>query len=66
VTWKTLRHPNVLPLIGVTKSETQFAMISDWMVNGNIIEFVKAHPDANRLDLVSFSFKVSSSSLQVH
>jgi len=35
-------------------SETQFAMISDWMVNGNISDFVKAHPDTNRLELVGF------------
>jgi len=63
MTWKTLRHPNVLPLIGVMMSETQFAMISDWMVNGNINDFVKAHPDANRLELVSSSFRVSLLSL---
>jgi len=52
VTWKTLQHPNVLPLIGVTTSETQFVMVSDWMVNGNINDFVRARPDANRLELV--------------
>jgi hypothetical protein len=66
VTWKTLRHPNVLPLIGVTMSETQFAMISDWMENGNINEFVKAHPGANRLELVGISFMVSLPSLHIH
>jgi hypothetical protein len=59
VTWKTLRHPNILPLIGVMMSETQFAMISDWMVNGNINDFVKAHPDVNRLELVGFSLRAS-------
>ena len=63
--WKTLRHRNVVPLIGVTMSETRFAMVSDWMVNGNINEFVKAHPDANRLELVSLSFEASLSSLRV-
>jgi len=52
VTWKTLRHPNVLPLLGVTMGGRLFAMISEWMVNGNINEFVKAHRDANRLELV--------------
>ena len=52
--WKYLRHPNVLPLIGVTMTETQFAMVSEWMVNGNIREFVRAHPDVDRLGLVSF------------
>jgi len=52
--WKFLRHPNVLPLIGVMMSETRFAMISSWMENGNINEFLKKNPDANRLGLVCF------------
>jgi len=43
-------------------SDTQFAMVSDWMVNGNINEFVKAHPDADRLELVGYSFKITLSS----
>ena len=55
--WKTLQHPNILPLIGVTMSGTQFAMASEWMTNGNIIEFLKANPDANRFQLVGFSLK---------
>ena len=62
MTWKALRHPNILPLIGVTMSEVQFAMISDWMVNGNINDFVRAHPDVDRLELVGFSFDVFISS----
>ena len=66
MTWRTLRHPNVLPLIGVTMSENQFAMISDWMANGNINEFVKERPDANRLELVGFSFNVSSCLPRIH
>lgn len=66
VTWRTLRHPNVLPLVGVMMSEAQFAMISDWMGNGNINDFVKAHPDANRLELVGCSFNVPLSSLRGH
>ena len=55
VMWKFLRHPNVLPLIGVTMSETRFVMISDWMVNGKITNFVKARPDVNRHGLVGSS-----------
>jgi len=42
VTWKSLRHPNVLPLLGVTMGENLLAMVSEWMVNGNITEFIKA------------------------
>jgi hypothetical protein len=63
--WKTLRHPNVLPLIGVMMSETQFAMISDWMVNGNINDFVRAHSDANRLGLVGSHLEFYCRSLTI-
>ena len=57
--WKALQHPNVLPLIGamMQMSEGHFAMISEWMVNGNIGDFVKAHPDVNRITLVSLRFE---------
>ena len=61
ITWKTLRHPNVLPLIGVAMTETKFSMISDWMVNGNINEFVKENPNADRLKLASPSLFAPSS-----
>ena len=57
--WRTLQHPNVLPLIGVSISETRFAMVSDWMENGNLSEFVKKSPNVNRLELVRFSFGIS-------
>ena len=43
-------------------TETQFAMISEWMANGNINDFVKTHPDADRLGLVCFPFEVPPSS----
>ena len=57
MTWKTLRHPNVLPLLGVTVTENpcQLVVVSEWMENEDINEFVKAHPDANRLELVCLS-----------
>jgi len=55
--WKGLRHPNVLPLLGVMMTETRFAVISEWMANGNVNEFMKERPDADRLLLVCLSFK---------
>ena len=54
MTWKALRHPNISPLLGVTMTESQLAVVSEWMDNGNVNEFVKARPDANRLVLVRF------------
>ena len=56
--WRFLRHPNVLPLLGVSMSENRFAMISEWMSNGNINQFVEAHPKVNRFKLVRSPFVV--------
>jgi len=54
--WKALDHPNVVPLLGVPKGRSQlkFAMVSEWMINRNINELVKAHRDVNRFKLVCF------------
>ena len=52
--WKALRHQNALPLLGVIMSDNQFVMVSEWMANGNINEFIKTHRDANRFELVRF------------
>ena len=65
ITWKALRHPNVLPLLGVVVTGNQFAMVSEWMTNGNINQFVKAHQDANRFELVSPPLKLLTSSIIV-
>ena len=48
MTWKALRHQNVLPLLGVMMSDDQFAMVSEWMANGTINEFIKTHRDADQ------------------
>ena len=40
-------------------SETQLVMASEWMTNGNVNEFTKAHGGADRLGLVSSLFNVS-------
>ena len=55
MTLKSLQHPNVLPLLGATITETRFAMISEWMANGSINDFVKAHPGVDRPRIVGFA-----------
>ena len=52
VAWKHLRHPNILPLLGVTLNEHRFALVSEWMENGNINEFIKRDRHINRTELV--------------
>jgi len=55
--WGALRHPNVLPLMGATMADTQFEMVTELMAHGNINEFVKAHPGADRSGLVRLPFE---------
>jgi len=55
VVLRTLRHPNVVPMLGITMTITHLTIVSDWMTNGVINQFVKAHPDTNRFELVSSS-----------
>jgi serine/threonine protein kinase len=52
MTWKSLRHPNVLPLMGVIMRGKHFAMVSEWMTNGSINEFIKVNRDVDRFELV--------------
>ena len=53
VTWKALNHPNVLPLLGVMMTGGRFAMVSEWMADGNINHFVANNWNVNRFELVS-------------
>ena len=50
VGWKWLRHENILPFVGVTP---EFAIVSDFMEDGNIVKFIANHPRHNRLHLAS-------------
>ena len=52
IAWKHLRHPNVLPLLGVTLVEQRFAMVSEWMEDGNINDFIQKNPNVDRTELV--------------
>ena len=56
MTWRSLNHPNVLPLLGVMMGERRFVMVSKWMENGNINEFLKKNPNEDRPQLVSLLF----------
>ena len=48
----------MLPLLGVTMAENRFVMVSEWMANGNINDFVKADRNADRLELVRSLFRL--------
>ena len=53
--WRRLSHPNVLPVLGICPKLFPLCIISEWMINGNILDFTSAHPEVNRLRLVRLS-----------
>lgn len=50
--WKSLDNKNVLPLLGATMNNKRFTMISEWMNNSNINEFIQEHESVDRFELV--------------
>ncbi|KAG8934245.1 hypothetical protein FRC02_010306 [Tulasnella sp. 418] len=61
VLWSKLCHPNIVPLLGyivTVDKETAFpGLISPWYNKGDVVNYLKANPEANRkqflLDVVS-------------
>jgi serine/threonine protein kinase len=55
ISWKHLSHRNILPLFGisVSKDPRGFCILTEWMPNGNVIQYARVNPEANRFRLVS-------------
>jgi len=56
VHWRKLRHENVTPFYGFCKSNFgppgAISYISPWMRGGRATDYLKVHPDADRMNLV--------------
>ncbi|TFK41755.1 kinase-like domain-containing protein, partial [Crucibulum laeve] len=56
ILWGHVSHPNILPFYGIYRledSQNRFCLVSPWMVNGNINDYLIEHPEECRLLLVS-------------
>ncbi|KAK0447534.1 kinase-like domain-containing protein [Armillaria borealis] len=49
--WRNLKHPNILPFLGVNLQlrAPNICLVSPWMKNGNINEFLSRNPDRDRV-----------------
>ena len=47
-----LKHDNIRPFYGVSTIASDFCLVFPWYENGNIIEYLKKRPGANRFVLV--------------
>ncbi|KAJ7328719.1 kinase-like domain-containing protein [Mycena albidolilacea] len=50
--WRQFCHPNLLPFFGVYYLGNRLCLVSPWMENGTITEFLRDEPDADRLSLI--------------
>ena len=49
ITWKSLHHLNMPPLLGATMRGKHFAMVSEQMSDGSINEFIVANQEADQV-----------------
>ena len=49
---KRISHPNIVPFLGVSDAPAPLSMVSEWMPNGNVRDYVRRNPDTSRLQLV--------------
>ncbi|KAH7339158.1 kinase-like domain-containing protein [Rhizoctonia solani] len=49
--WSKLDHENVHQLLGVTVLQGQLGMVSEWMTNRNLRDYLGRNPNANRYKL---------------
>ena len=63
--WKHLQHINILPLLGATIGDNKLSLISEWMDQGSIVQYLDRmeHLEVNRIELVSCGYLVEGPSL---
>ncbi|THU86153.1 kinase-like protein [Dendrothele bispora CBS 962.96] len=49
--WRQLNHPNLLAFLGVNTElfAPGFCLVSPWMANGDVISYLKTHPQMDKL-----------------
>ncbi|QRV77919.1 Serine/threonine-protein kinase [Ceratobasidium sp. AG-Ba] len=49
--WSKLKHDNVLPLTGLATYKDHISMVSPWMDNGTLRQYIEKNPSADRFQL---------------
>ncbi|CAE6462405.1 unnamed protein product, partial [Rhizoctonia solani] len=49
--WSKLDHENVNKLLGITIFRERLGMVSEWMENGNLRQYIRRNNDVNRHEL---------------
>ncbi|KAF8061461.1 hypothetical protein FPV67DRAFT_1509075 [Lyophyllum atratum] len=51
--WRSLDHPNVVPLYGIVYFSDELYSVSPWMDNGTAFSYVQTNPTADRLRILN-------------
>ncbi|KAJ8077744.1 hypothetical protein PM082_002177 [Marasmius tenuissimus] len=65
IIWRQLRHPNLLPFIGIFREEDRMCTISPWMERGDLFRFLRSAP-RNHIDHLSLATGVASGIAYLH
>lgn len=49
-----MQDPNILPFLSATLEPNEFTLVSEWMTNGNINNFIQKHTEVNLVQLVCY------------
>jgi serine/threonine protein kinase len=61
ITWKYLRHDHIVPFLGIWDVFSPgVCLVSEWMPEGSISQFLKRHPEVDRLPHVSPCLRLAS------
>ena len=50
--WKRLNHPNVLPNLGAGPDIAELCVVSPWMSEGHLLQYLRKYPGADRVMIV--------------
>lgn len=53
--WFKARHENIHELLGILMFQGRLGMVSRWMENGNLRQYIQKRPDVDRYKLVSLN-----------
>ncbi|KAJ8080052.1 hypothetical protein PM082_016879 [Marasmius tenuissimus] len=68
IVWKQLRHPNLLPFLGIyylDDTREEICLVSPWMDRGNLVQYLKDNPQ-EPIDHLSLISDVASGLLHLH
>jgi serine/threonine protein kinase len=55
ILYRQCRHPHILAFLGVSEEPNRFyGLVTPFMKNGNVAQFLKKNPHVNRLTPVGF------------